>query len=85
MAAARSPRVRPLAVSSCTVDLSADVLALLGADARARGEAVAATLHRWLRERAEEVAAERGLARALQANQGQPTLSAEDLYRECGL
>ncbi len=45
----------------------------------ARGETVAATLNRWIRERAGEVAAERGLARALQANQGQPSIAAEDL------
>ena len=80
-----SPRVCSPAAGSCTVELTADVLAIVRADARARGETVAATVHRWIRDRAEELAAERGQARALQANQGQSAIAAEDLCRECGL
>jgi hypothetical protein len=67
------------------VELEADLLAILRADARARGETVGAAVHRWIRDRAQEVAAERSLARALQANQGKPAIAAEDLYRQCGL
>lgn len=81
-----SRRARPLvAAGSCTVELDADILAIVRADARARHQSVKDTLSRWIRERAEDAAAERSLERAIQDNKGKPSIAAEDLYRECGL
>ena len=80
-----SRRLRPASVSSCTLELDADVLEIARADARARHQSVKTTLARWIREQAETAAAERSLARAIKSNKGKPSVAAEDLYRECGL
>ena len=48
-----SRRLRPASVSSCTLELDADVLEIARADARARHQSVKTTRARWIREQAE--------------------------------
>ena len=68
-----------------TVELPAEVMSMLKAEARAQRKSIAATIADWLQERAEDRAAEKALRAALQINKGKPNIAAGELYRECGI
>ena len=71
--------------SNQAVELPAEVMGMLKAEARAQRKSVAATIADWLQERAEDRAEEKALRAALKINRGKPSIAAVDLYRECGI
>jgi len=68
-----------------TIELPADVVVMLKAEARAHRKPIATYMKEWLVGQAELRAEEKALRAAIKVNKGKPSIAAEDLYRECGI